>query len=246
MKLTIEPRKTTWVSFVDSRAQLKVEWRMRAEYQSHNVRNPLTWPVKSRYTFSGIEGALALPSAQLILLEEGVPLAITQSVASAVKDRFQSEEVDDPFVAVTDRLASLRKSDLKQTKLAKGLIERTWTETIERSIHIENRTGKLVKLIFTLVDHPAEELEFVQADPAPERSTPPEYVFNLELAVDAIKLLKVTLRQRRSESIRTPVEPVAYGAGANRAQLANEDMQELMEEEVDMPQQMNINPPDIK
>lgn len=207
MKLTIEPRKTTWVKFLDSKAQLKIEWRCRVDYNAYNVKEALTWGTKSRYLFSSLSGVQAVPSAQLLLLEQGVPLAITQTVVSAVKDKFQSEEIDDPFVVVTDKLASLKKSERKERSLGKGLLERTWLENIERSISIENKTGKKVSLFLTLVDRPADDLSFVQSEPAPTRKASPEYVFELELAPDEEKLLKISLRLGRTESIRLQTEP---------------------------------------
>src|SRR5262245_14054429 len=109
MKLTLEPRKTTWVPFLDSTAQLRLEWRCRVEYRRHNVRDASHWKVRTRYTFSGLACEHPIPSSQLIIMEQGIPLAITQTVVSAVRDRFQSEETDDPFVVVSDKLAGLKK-----------------------------------------------------------------------------------------------------------------------------------------
>jgi hypothetical protein len=204
MKLTLEPRKTTWVPFLDSKAQLTAEWRSRVEYHGYNARDPLTWKTRTRYTFSGLAGPTAIPSSQLIIMENGIPLTVAQTVVSAVKDRFQSEEVDDPFVVITDRLARLDKSEPKEKQLAKGLFERTWTETIERSLRIENRTGKVLKLALTVVDDPAEELTFVSAEPAAVRRAPPEYGFDIELAPDAEGTIKVVLAHKKSETIKAP------------------------------------------
>lgn len=206
MKLTLEPRKTTWVPFIDSTAQLKVLWRCRVEYRPHNVRDTLTWTVRTRYVISGLRCDHSIPSSQLILMEQGIPLAITQTVVSAVKDRFQSEEMDDPFVVIIDKLAGLKKSEPSEKRLSKGLLERSWVDTIERSLRIENKTGKVVSLVLTVVDYPAEELEFVSSAPEPARSAPPEYTFDLELPVDQEISLKVLLKQARKETIHVPIE----------------------------------------
>ena len=93
MKITLEPRKTTWVPFVNSKAKLNREWRCRIQYGPSNVRGTTTRTVHTRYTFSALSCNYPLPSSQLIIMEQGVPLVITQTVVSAVKDRFQSEEV---------------------------------------------------------------------------------------------------------------------------------------------------------
>jgi hypothetical protein len=204
VKLTIEPRKTTWVPFLDCNAQLKSEWRCRVEYRAYNVRDAATWRTRTRYTFSGLSGITSIPSSQLIIMEQGIPLTVTQTVVSAVKDRFQSEEVDDPFVVITDRVAGLKKSELVEKQLAKGLLERTWVETIERSLKVENKTGKLLQLALTVVDHPADELRFVAAEPMPLRSSPPEYSFDIALAPDQEGTLKVILTLDKRETIRTP------------------------------------------
>jgi hypothetical protein len=137
-------------------------------------------------------------------MENGIPLTVAQTVVSAVKDRFQSEEVDDPFVVITDRVARLDKSEPKEKQLAKGLFERTWTETLERSLRIENRTGKTLRLALTVVDDPADELTFVSAEPAPVRRAPPEYGFDVELAPDAEGTIKVVLAHKKSETIKAP------------------------------------------
>jgi hypothetical protein len=205
MKLTLEPRKTTWVSFLDSTAQLKMEWKCRAEYRAHNVRDTLTWQTFTRYTFTGLKAEHAMPSSQLIMMEQGIPLAITQSVVSAVKDRFQSELIQDPFVVITDKLASLKKKDMIEKRLAKGLVERSWVEVIERSLRVENRTGKPLTLALTVVDHAAEEVEFVSSEPAPALVQKPEVTFEVRLAPDQEQTVRVTLTLGRHESIRTPI-----------------------------------------
>lgn len=206
MKLTLEPRKTTWVPFIDSTAQLKVLWRCCVEYRPLNVRDTLTWTVRTRHVISGLRCDHSIPSSQLILMEQGILLAITQTVASAVKDRFQPEEMDDPFVVILDKLAGLKKSEPSEKRLCEGLLERSWVDTIERSLRIENKTGKVVSLVLTVVDHPAEELEFVSSTPEPARSAPPGYTFDLELPIDQEISLKVTLKQARKETIHVPIE----------------------------------------
>jgi hypothetical protein len=224
MKLTLEPRKTTWVPFLDSRAQLKIEWKSRAEYGTYNALSAdNTWPAKTRYTFTGLAGEHPIPSAQLVLMERGIPLAISQTVVSAVKDKFQSEELDDPFLVIRDKLAGLKRSDRQEKQVTKGLIERTWKETIERSVRIENRTGRKVTLSLTVVDRPAESLSFVSAEPAPSLARAPEYTFELELMPDEERSLKIVLSCERVESIRSRVEkPKARAARPNAPAFAQE------------------------
>lgn len=221
MKITLEARKTTWVPFIDSRARLDVEWRSRAEYTAYSVRAEHTWPVKTRYTFSGLETDAPIPSSQLVVMEHGVPVVITSSVVSAVKDRFQSEEIEDPFVVVTDKLASLTRSEPAQRQLARGLIERIWTETIQRMVKVENKTGKAVKLELTIVDRPADELVFTGSVPEPNVRRAPEYVFEVTLEVDAVSTLQLTFTQSKKESIRAPVPAPRRGAGdGDEAEIA--------------------------
>ena len=221
MKITIEARKSTWVPFLDTKAQLEIKWRARATYRAHNIRSPHTWPVSSRYTFKNISAKDAIPTSQLIIMEDGVPLAITQTVVSGVKARLQTEDIEDPFVVITDNLANLTKSEPQQTKVAKGVIERTWTETIVRNVKIENKTGKKVSLQLKIVDHPADELVFESSTPDPSNKQPPEYNFELTLEPDAEQSLLLRFTLGRREKIEVPVQ-VVQRRQAELAQQANQ------------------------
>lgn len=228
MKITLEARKTTWVPFIDSTAKLDVEWKSRAEYNAYAIRKEHTWTVQTRYTFSGLQTDAPIPTSQLVLMEQGVPIVITSSVVSAVKNRFQSEEIEDPFVVITDKLARVTRSEPQRRQLARGLIERSWTETIARLVKIENKTGKQVSLELTVVDKPADELTFHSSQPEPSVSRPPEYVYQLELDVDAIHTLHLTFELAKRESIQAPV------TRRNRADQLEDDVefaQELVQGE---------------
>ncbi len=221
MKITIEARKNTWVPFLDAKAKLKISWRARATYRAHNIRSAHTWPVSSRYTFEGISTKDSIPSSQLIMMEDGVPLAITQTVVSGVKGRLQTEDIEDPFVIITDNLANLSKSDLKRQRVAKGVIERTWTETIVRNLKIENKTGKKVSLKLTISDHPADDLVFEKSEPAPSAKAPPEYSFDIELEPDAERSLSLTFKLSCREKIEIPVQVVQRLPGEPPAPVPN-------------------------
>lgn len=211
MKLTVEPRSTTWVPLIDCAAEVRIEWRCRAEYHAHNALDPISWGARTRYTFTGLAGVRGLPSSQLIVMEQGIPLAVAQTTASMAVDRLQTEEVDDPFVVVSDRVAAVAKERVVEKSLASGVLERTWTEVVERSLRVENRTGKLVRLALTVVDAPAESVGFVRAQPAPSHIATPEYGFALELPVDTEQTIQVVLQVQRRETIRS-VRPSAVEA----------------------------------
>ena len=107
MKITLEPRKTTWVPFIDTDATLEIHWTARIEYTPHAAHQDASHAVDMRYSFSGMQGAQFIPSSQLIIKESGIPLTITESVVSPIKDRFKSERVADPFVEISDKVASI-------------------------------------------------------------------------------------------------------------------------------------------
>jgi hypothetical protein len=222
MKITLEPRKTTWVPFIDSEAKLEIEWTAKIEYTSWSASQNSTHNVDMRYIFTNLDGAQFIPSSQLIIKEEGIPLAITETVVSPVKDRFRSERLSDPFIEINDRLASIEKSKVATKKLSKRMIERKWTETINRSIKIENKTGKNVLLKLTVVDQPAEELIFVTSTPEATKKEPPEYFYDVELARDAIQTIKIELTHKKLEKLELPPEHVK-GEARRRLATANQE-----------------------
>ena len=57
MKITLEPRKTTWVPFIDSKAKLEIEWTAKIEYTSWSASQNSTHSVDMRYIFTGLDGA---------------------------------------------------------------------------------------------------------------------------------------------------------------------------------------------
>ena len=208
MKITLEPRKTTWVPFIDSTAKLEIEWTAKINYTGWSAHQNTTHSVDMRYIFTKLDGAQFIPSSQLIIKEEGIPLAITETVVSPVKDRFRSEKISDPFVEVNDKLASIEKSKVKSKQLSKRMIERSWTETINRSIRIENKTGKQVLLNLMVVDNPAEELIFISSTPEPTKKEPPEYIYDVKLAPDAIVTIKIELKLKKLEKLELPPDKV--------------------------------------
>lgn len=206
MKITLEPRKTTWVPFLDCKAKVEMEWTARIEYSEWSVRQNSTHPVNMRYVFHIPGGNKFIPSSQLVIKEQGVPLAITQTVVTPVKDRFKSEKMVDPFVEINDRVAGIEKTKVTSRQLSKRMIERSWTETIERAIKVENKTGKTVKLSLTLTDQPASELTFSGSTPSPFSKEPPEYLFNLEMQKEEIHTIRVTFKLNKVEKIELPPE----------------------------------------
>jgi hypothetical protein len=206
MKITLEPRKTTWVPFVDCNAKLEIEWTVRIAYNKAMARENTSHSAFMRYIFNDLEGAQFVPSSQLIIKENGIPLVITQSVASPVKDRFRSERIVDPFVEIGDRVAQIEKSEVATKQLSKGVVERSWTDTINRSIRMENKTGKEVLLKLTVLDRPAEELVFVSSTPKADSKEQPEYRYNVQLKSDEVKTIKIELKLKNVEKIESPPE----------------------------------------
>lgn len=237
MKISIDSRRSTWVPFIDTHADLTISWRSRAEYSMHNIFQAQRWTVHTRYLFSGLSTEHAIPSSQLIIKENGIPLTITQSVASALKDRFQSEEIEDPFVEITDKLADVSKTEEQQKELTPGLIELSWTETITRQLKLENKTGKKVLLAFTVVDNPAESLVFIRSEPSPESKEAPEYHFSIPLAIDEEKSMQVILQINRKKSIQAPVEKPKQ----QMRRRAAPDLQSIEQQAYDPPIQQMMN-----
>jgi len=208
MKITLEPGKTTWVPFIETNAKVKIEWTCKIEYTVYSIHKNNKHTANLRYVFSDLNGAQFIPSSQLIIKEEGIPLTITETVASPAKNKFKSEKTNDPFVEINDKIATIEKSRVISKALSKRMIERTWTEKISRSVKIENKTGKKVLLKLTIVDKPAEELIFTSSEPEPEAKEPPEYYFAIKLNEDEIKVIKLELKFRKLEKLELPPDSV--------------------------------------
>lgn len=207
MKITIESRKSTWVPFIESDAKLELSWRARCAYTQNNIYNEQTWPVKTRYSFSDFHSEHSIPSSQLIIMEDGIPTAITETVVSALKNRFQSEEIDDPFVEISDKVAKLERTAPQQRSISNMLYEESWSETITRILKIENKTGKKVQLSLTLLTNPAQSLSFVASKPAPQNEASPEYRFDVALDVDMQTSIEVQLRIDKKKTIQETTDP---------------------------------------
>ncbi len=199
--------------FIDSAAELSIEWTAKIEYTAWSVHQNSKYSANMRYIFTGLDGAQFIPSSQLIIKEEGIPLTITETVVSPVKDRFRSEQISDPFVEINDKLASVEKNKTRTRRLSKRMIERSWTETINRTIKIENKTGKKVTLELTTVDKPAEELRFVSSDPEPSDTEPPEYIYRVELEQEEVQNIKLELTLKKLEKLELPPEQVKVRRG---------------------------------
>ncbi len=223
MKITLEPGKTTWVPFIESNAKVKISWTCKIEYTAYSIYNNNMHTANLRYVFSDLKGAQFIPSSQLIIKEEGIPLSITETVASPVKNKFKSEKIDDPFIEINDKIATIEKSKVISRTLSKRMIERAWTEKINRSVKIENKTGKKVLLKLSIVDKPAEELIFTSSEPAPSSKEPPEYYFDIELNEDDIKVIKLELKFKKLEKLELP--PDIMKGNEQDAALVEQDQQ---------------------
>jgi len=73
-RISLEPRKTTWVRFIDQTATMDVERTCDVAYASHNVLSNMDHGVDMRYLFSGLKGDTSIPSSQLIIKERGISL----------------------------------------------------------------------------------------------------------------------------------------------------------------------------
>ena len=147
----------------------------------------------------------------------------------------------DPFVVLTDRLAGVTRGDGQEHRPARGLLERSWVETIERSLRVENKTGKAVSLALTVVDHPAAELSFERSEPAPTTANAPEYRYDLAIAPDQELTVKIVLRAARKESIRLPAEKVQVMSRANVSEPVFQAIAQSAQNDVPIAQGMQEN-----
>ncbi|BBM86657.1 hypothetical protein [Candidatus Uabimicrobium amorphum] len=84
------------------------------------------------------------------------------------------------------------------------MIERTWVETIHRSIRIENKTSKKVQMRLTIIDNPAANINFIKSTPAASSQDATEYIFDVEMESDAIQTLKLTFQENKQEKLELP------------------------------------------
>lgn len=201
---TLEPRKTTWVKFIDEKAKMAVERKCKVHYYTSNILSNLTHTLDMKYNFTGLKSGKCIPSSQLIIKEGGIPVTITQTVVSLDPTKFASTTTEDPFVEISDNVASVDKGKVKEKKLSKRIIEREWEEEVTRVIKVENKTGKKINLDFAVFENPADGINFKSATPKPSKSAPPERGWIIELKKEQDKSISIKFVVKRKESIRLP------------------------------------------
>ena len=191
-KISLEPRKTTWVKFIDEKAKMVVERKCKVHYYKSNILTNLTHSIDMKYLFTGLKSGKCIPSSQLIIKEGGIPVSITQTVVSLSPEKFSSATTYEAFVEIEDNVAEVDKSKVKEKKLSRRLIERTWTETVKRVIKIENKTGKNIMVELSVFENPADDIVFVKANPKADKATPPERKWNIKMKKEGQKLITLT------------------------------------------------------
>jgi hypothetical protein len=187
-----------------------------------------------KYLFTNLKSGKCIPSSQLIIKEGGIPVSITQTVVSLSPDKFSSATTYDPFVEIEDKVAKVDKSKVKEKKLSKRLIERTWSETVKRVIKIENKTGKKILVELSVFENPADDILFTSSSPKPERSTPPERYWAIQLKKEQEKIITLTFSVQRKENIRLPPDKTIKG----RIAYQNEDMAEMAQQRMEFPEEI--------
>jgi hypothetical protein len=232
-KVTLEPQKTTWVKFIDEKATMKVERTSKVYYYKDSILLNTTQSVEMKYLFSGLKGGKCIPSSQLIIKEKGIPVTITQTAISMDPTKFSSMTTSDPFVEISDDVASVERSKIKEKKLSRRVIEREWEETVTRVIKFKNKTGKKVSLDISIFENPADGILFESSNPKPVKTTPPERKWEINMAKEDEKILSIKWNVKRKESIRLP--PDKSGAKGGEG----EEFDELESEERAMPAQFD-------
>jgi len=233
-KINLEPRKTTWVKFIDEKAKMKVERKCKVQYYRSNILSNLTHGIDMKYLFTNLKSGKCIPSSQLIIKEGGIPVSITQTVVSLSPDKFSSATTYDPFVEIEDKVAKVVKSKVKEKKLSKRLIERTWSETVKRVIKIDNKTGKKILVELSVFENPADDILFTSSSPKPERSTPPERHWEINLKKEQEKVITLTFSVQRKENIRLPPDKTIKGRIAYQNQMVD-----AAEQQMDFPEELN-------
>ena len=237
-KITLEPRKTTWVNFIDEKAKMEIERTCKVYYYKSNILNNANHYVEMRYKFSGMKGNKMIPSSQLIIKENGIPVTITNTQVSLEPNKFSSTQTQDPFVEVTDNVANYKKSKVKEKKLSKRVIERTWEEDVTRVIKVSNKTGRNIVLELKVFENPAENVAFVSASPKPTETCAPERIWKLEFKKEQDRSLTLKFKVRRLESLRLPPDKTRGGGEGLPNQPAAPMVQQMEAPYDDLPEEM--------
>jgi hypothetical protein len=224
-KVTLEPQKTTWVKFIDEKATMKVERTCKVYYYKDSILENTTQSVEMKYLFSGLKGGKCIPSSQLIIKEKGIPVTITQTAISMDPTKFSSMTTSDAFVEISDDVASVEKSKVKEKKLSRRVIEREWEETVTRVIKIKNKTGKKVALDMSIFENPADGILFESSNPKPNKTTPPERKWEIRMPKEDEKIVSIKFKVKRIEQIRLPPDK-----SGGKEQALDEDFEDIMPE----------------
>ncbi|MFX0098123.1 MAG: hypothetical protein ACFFCS_00980 [Candidatus Hodarchaeota archaeon] len=200
MRATLEPRKSVRLNWFK---QLKVPFTIKREikisYDLYSVLNNERVPsVYMHYVFSGLTNPI--PSTSIIVFDKELPQSYTSTTGS-VGGKINTENMLDSDLNVVDRIVKVEQGEEKittkppaphETHLYKEIQIHERKDTVKRKITLKNETDRAINhLELTIIEN--KEVRFVESNPPPDNSDPPEYKYSLEVPKDGTVAIEFTL-----------------------------------------------------
>ncbi len=217
MRITLHPRKTTRVPFLKSTSKVRLEHRLQLEYLPGAVKENYQPTPDMRYLLSGLPPNEAVPPSELIVFQKGIPVTTTTTKGTPGTGKLESAWMTDPLVEISDKVAGVTKVRQDEKRLSARVIERYTEETVVRMLKVENRTGKRVSLRLLLLERPSDGIMFTSAEPKPNRSSPPEHEWDLDVPVEGAATVTITLATKLLEKIELPPDRPGSGGRTGMA-----------------------------
>ncbi|MFX0101844.1 MAG: hypothetical protein ACFFCS_19925 [Candidatus Hodarchaeota archaeon] len=200
MKATLESRKSVRLNwFKQEKIPFVIKRRTSISYSTSSVSyNDQSQDIYMQYEFSGLEKPI--PSTSIIIFQNELPQSYLHTSGSIGK-KILTDEINDTDITVKDRIVKMEQGEEKittkpvqphETHIYKEIQIHERLDTIKRKILFKNESANLIKnLEVTFLEN--KEVSFKESTPAPEKSDPPEYEWNLEIPADGSVSIEITM-----------------------------------------------------
>ena len=201
MKAQLESRKSVRLNwFKQEQVPFVIKNMLEWQYTRHSAeQNEIQREILMQYEFSKLEKAI--PNTDIIIFDKtGLPQAYMNTEKNIGK-KFLTNKVTNREIYVKDRIVSLKKGENKVTSKPvppqeahrfKEIQEHERVDVIQRKLSVTNESNKDIKGI-RMVFIQTKEVEFLSCTPEASETSPPEYIWKVDVAAESTTSIEVKL-----------------------------------------------------
>ena len=201
MKAQLESRKSVRLNwFKQEKVPFVIRNMLEWQYSRHSAeQNEIQHEILMQYEFSKLKKPI--PNTDIIIFDKtGLPQAYMNTEKNIGK-KFLTNKVTNREINVKDRIITLKKGENKVTSKPvppqeahrfKEIQEHERVDVIQRKISITNESSKEIKEI-RMVFIQTKEVEFLSCSPELSGTSPPEYVWKVDIAAESTATIELKL-----------------------------------------------------